>query len=132
MPCFIRGLLDFTQPCFNNLKSIICFISAIERAISSTRPVHSIIRLYGGKHIIPVLLRCFVNENGYAVTCKHVAELLRRIGYINQRYAAFRKKGKNYHWITNRRLQLKGTGIKNIIISQIPAFRLRNNFIDCI
>ena len=79
------------------------FISAIERATEFTRPVHSIIRFYGGKHIIPDLLRCFVNENGYAVTCKHVAELLAASDGINQRYAAFREERKNYHWITNRR-----------------------------
>jgi len=108
------------------------FISAIERATEFTRPVHSIIRLYGGKHIIPGSATLFfVNENGYAVTCKHVAELLAASDGINQRYAAFREDRKKLPLDNKQATQLKGLELK-YHYKPDTSIQIRNNFIDCI
>ncbi|TAE28831.1 MAG: serine protease [Cytophagales bacterium] len=69
------------------------FVDAIERIDTFTRPVHSIIRLYGHGEIVPGSATLFfVNETGCAVTCKHVAELLINADQINQNYRTFQSE----------------------------------------
>ena len=53
------------------------FENAIESISTFTRPVNTILRTYSGKQIIPGSATLFfVNEEGYAITCKHVIDLL--------------------------------------------------------
>ncbi len=67
------------------------FIEAIERVSDFTRPLHTIMRTYGGKQIIPgAATLFFVNEHGYALTCKHVVDLLVTAENINTTFAYFK------------------------------------------
>ncbi len=66
------------------------FVDAIEHVDSFTRPIHSIIRLYGHNEIIPGSATLFfVNEEGCAITCKHVAEQIVQEPQIYGHYNQF-------------------------------------------
>lgn len=80
------------------------FVRAIDEVSKFTRPIHSIIRSYGTNKVFPgAATLFFVNEEGVAITCKHVAEQLIHAEQINQQYllftqARFRlKKDENYN-----------------------------------
>ena len=67
------------------------FVEAIDKAAQFTRAIHSIIRTYGGRKIIPGAgTLFFVNEFGFAVTCKHVVELLISSDKLNKQYVDFK------------------------------------------
>ena len=66
------------------------FVKAIERVSEFTRPIHIITRLYNQAEIRPgAATLFFINENGDAITCKHVADLIVNVGAIQQHYARF-------------------------------------------
>jgi hypothetical protein len=72
------------------------FQAAIEKVAAFTRPIHTILRTYGGKQIIPgAATLFFVNEEGYAVTCKHVIQLLAASDKLTKNYRAFAPIRKN-------------------------------------
>jgi Trypsin-like peptidase domain len=66
------------------------FVEAIEEVDNFTRPIYSISRTFGGSVTGGTGTFFFVNENGVAVTCKHVAQLIIQAEEINQRYRYFR------------------------------------------
>jgi hypothetical protein len=108
------------------------FINAIEKASEFTRPIHTITKTYKGTDIIPgAATLFFINDEGYALTCRHVVELLLQGEQINDHYNKFKaektqlKTGKNY----NRQLRalLLKYNIKNDSTVQI-----KNSFIDCV
>ena len=75
------------------------FVEAIEKAAAFTRPIHSIRRYYGSKVVIPgAATLFFVNEEGWALTCKHVAGTLMAADKLNASYKAFKnemRRGQN-------------------------------------
>ena len=69
------------------------FIEAIEKVSEFTRPIHTILRTYSGKQIIPGAATIFfVNEEGYAITCKHVIELLVASETLAKNYINFKNE----------------------------------------
>lgn len=69
------------------------FADAIERVSKYTRPIKFIMRNFGSSEIIPgTATLFFVNENGVAVTCKHVAAELLKCAQINNSYAQYRSE----------------------------------------
>ena len=67
------------------------FKESIEKVANFTRPIHTIQRTYGGKQIIPgTATLFFVNEEGYAITCKHVIELLVASENLTKNYKNFK------------------------------------------
>ena len=80
------------------------FTDAIRKAGTFTRPVRFISRNYASNIIVPGAATLFyINENGCALTCRHVAEEIIRAESINKNYAEFRKeisalkKGGNFN-----------------------------------
>lgn len=66
------------------------FVKAIEEINRFTRPIHSILRNYGsGKVRAGAATLFFVNEEGTAVTCRHVAEHLLDSEKTNEQYLLF-------------------------------------------
>ncbi|MFN3382391.1 MAG: trypsin-like peptidase domain-containing protein [Runella zeae] len=75
------------------------FVEAIKRVGAFTRPIHIITRLYKQSEVLPgAASMFFVNENGYAVTCKHVAEIIvnATMGITQQNYNRFRGESHKY------------------------------------
>ncbi|MEO6404428.1 MAG: trypsin-like peptidase domain-containing protein [Ferruginibacter sp.] len=108
------------------------FISAIEKVGNFTRPVHTIMRTYAGKQILPgAATLFFVNEEGYAVTCKHVIDLLAQAETINQTYNNFRKEKQQIAADPKFRQLLKGLELKYKYNAD-SIIQIKNNFIDCV
>lgn len=69
------------------------FVKAIEEIQKFTRPVHTIIRHYHNDFIQPdAATLFFVNEDGVAITCKHVLNVLIQEEQINAHFENFRKE----------------------------------------
>ena len=80
------------------------FVDAIERAAGFTRAIHSIARLWGAKNVIPGSSTLFfINRDGWALTCAHVAKQFLDGQQITDRFAEFKREraslsaGKNRH-----------------------------------
>jgi hypothetical protein len=107
------------------------FINAIEINSKYTRPIHTITKQYSSNDVIPGAATIFfINDEGYALTCKHVIELLAQSEPINKNYEAFKleknklpKNGKLKRNIKALKLKYK--------ISDNSTVQLQNTFIDC-
>lgn len=69
------------------------FVSAIERAAAFTRPIHFITRYYGTTDVHPgAATLFFVNADGWALTCRHVAAELAGADQLLAKYNEFKAK----------------------------------------
>lgn len=69
------------------------FVQAIETAIKFTRPIHTISRTYGSTLIqAGASSLFFVNNEGWALTCGHVAKQIAISDKILARKMAFEKE----------------------------------------
>src|SRR5262245_34900754 len=106
------------------------FESAIENTLRFTRPLHSISRTYSGLVTAGTSTFFFVNDNGVAVTCKHVAEMIPAAENINKAFLKFRAerdqlpKDNKYHRMVQG-LELKYKYKKETTV------QLKNNFLNC-
>ena len=108
------------------------FINAIEKVAHFTRPVHSILRTYAGKQVIPSAATLFfVNEEGYAITCKHVAEMLLSSEAINQLYQQFKNEKQQLVNDPKQKQLVKGLELKYKLNAD-QTIQLKNNFVDCV
>ena len=71
------------------------FEKAIEKVLQFTRPLHSISRTYGGLILPGSSTFFFVNDNGVAITCKHVMELIPAAENINQNFLKYKAERDN-------------------------------------
>ncbi len=108
------------------------FVDAIEKAQLFTRPVHSIGRNYGSTVIQPgAATLFFINAEGWALTCKHVANQLIAGQKLADKQQAFNRE------MANLRGQKKGKQIKRELehkygLSKQNTFELYNRFINCV
>jgi len=67
------------------------FVAAIRQANLYARPLQILTRYFGSRDINRLAATFFaVNADGWALTCKHVVELMLDEGRINDRYAGYR------------------------------------------
>lgn len=108
------------------------FVEAIKKAAKFTRPLHSISRNYGSTIIHPgAATLFFVNSDGWALTCKHVANQITAAEIIGGKYDVFKKELDS----------LEGTMKRNKIVKQLEkkhgyrgktTLEIRNRFMACI
>ena len=68
------------------------FAKAIRQVANFTSPIHFIQRCYNDTKVNPGSATLFfVNDDGCAITCKHVASLLTNADMINTKYDAFKQ-----------------------------------------
>ena len=108
------------------------FIKAIETATSFTKPIHIIQRFYGSEEVHPAAATLFfVNSEGWALTCRHVANILMLERQLNKHKADFEAdfasmQGKKKDKQILKELQHK-YGLNNKTI-----FEIKPLFINCV
>ncbi len=108
------------------------FIEAIESVSKFTRPIHTILRTYSGKQIIPgAATLFFINEDGYALTCKHVIELLTNSDNVLKKYTDFKIERDRLPKDGRYKQNLKGLELKYKLNPEIEI-QLKNTFVDCV
>ena len=68
------------------------FVKAIENVDLFTKPIHTLSRTYGGLVLPGSATMFFVNEDGVAITCKHVAELIVNAENVNSQFRTFQSE----------------------------------------
>ncbi len=107
------------------------FVKAIEEINRFTRPIHTIMRTYGSSKVFPgASTLFFVNEEGVAITCRHVAEQILQSEKINQQYLLFTQArfrlNKDEHYDSNiKELELSNKYTPETII------QAKHFFADC-
>jgi len=108
------------------------FLKPIENTSGFTRAIHSITRTYKGKNIIPGSSTLFfVNEDGYAVTCKHVIDLLATSETVNRKYSEFKNERDKLPVDGKLREKLKRLEIKYEYRDE-TIIGIKNNFMNCV
>ncbi len=69
------------------------FVAAIEKAAGFTRAIHTIVRTWGSDRIVPGSATLFfVNADGWALTCAHVAKQFSDGQAVADKFTAFREE----------------------------------------
>lgn len=108
------------------------FANAIDLVGNFTRPVKVITRNYKDTTIVPGTATIFfVNDEGCAITCKHVAEELIIADSINQNYNNFKNECTQLPNDNKRRSAIKKLEYKyNLSSSQVAQMKVQ--FPDCV
>ena len=102
------------------------FANAIQKTGEFTRPILTISRFFGSTQVNPgTATLFFVNENGDAVTCRHVAKLVMDAERINRRYEDFKKK-RSEHPENAEKLAAQ-YGYNSTVLAE-----MRHNFVDTV
>jgi hypothetical protein len=108
------------------------FVKAIQKAAQFTRPLHTISRNFDSQKIIPgAATLFFINEEGYAITAKHVAELLNQSEQIAQNYQAYSDEKSKLSLDNSGIDQSKALQTKYKILEH-STIQIKNSFIDCV
>jgi len=108
------------------------FVNAIELVSQFTRPIHSIERFYGSTEVFPGAASLFfVNADGWALTCKHVADRIVGSDELHKRKQSFdadfaAQKGKKKDKQIFRELEHKYK------LNHQAVFEIRNVFVNCV
>ena len=98
------------------------FENAIENVLKFSRPLHSISRTYGGLVSPGTSTFFFVNNNGVAITCKHVVNLIPAADNLNQTFIKFKAERDN-EWLI-----LPGQPFQNQLSSKLDTACLNTRF----
>ena len=101
------------------------FAQAIQEVAGFTRAIHSISRNFEGKQVQRGSATLFfVNQEGYALTCKHVAQWLTQADQINKVYSQYLKGNLEGNQTKQLAYQL---GLKSDKTAE-----MRVTFVDCV
>jgi hypothetical protein len=106
------------------------FQSAIETVLQFTRPLHTISRTYGGLISPGTSTFFFVNDNGVAITCKHVLNVILGADAINNSYLQFKSERDRLPQDNKLRRSVQGLEAK-YKYNKESTVQLRNNFLNC-
>jgi len=107
------------------------FVGAIERAVEFTRPIHTIVRYFGSTEVHPGAASLFfVNDAGWALTCRHVAQQVIDADRLAERYQAF-KAERDAVTGKKRRQAERELARKHGFDSPQPV-EVRNLFVNCV
>lgn len=106
------------------------FEKAIEKISEFTRPMHTISRTYGGLVLPGTSTLFFVNDDGVAITCKHIFQLIPAAENLNQTFAKFRDERDRLPKDGKYKQTLKGLELK-YKYSNDATVQLKNNFVNC-
>lgn len=109
------------------------FTVAIERAAEFTRPIHIITRMWGSPTVITgAATLFFVNTDGWALTCKHVASHLLSSDGVNIRYEQFKGEiAAIPPGCTNRNEKVNELVCKHGLTDATPV-ETHNLFMNCV
>lgn len=108
------------------------FVDAIEKVDQFTRPIHFILRYYTGSDIVPGTgTLFFVNENGFAVTCGHVARQILFANSIYENYLKFNSELRPFERDPGYDTQRQLLEVKYKLTQETPI-RILFNFINCV
>jgi hypothetical protein len=108
------------------------FSDAIDRVDPFTRPIHSIVRLFGHNEIVPgTATLFFVNQEGCAITCRHVAELITQTEVIHKNHRAFQGERRQVERQPNASKRIAELE-KKYNLRPDTVVRIRNNFVGCV
>ncbi len=103
------------------------FVNAINKVSGYVRAIHSISRNFGQEKINKgAATLFFVNDEGYAITCKHVAQWIMQAEKINQKYDQFLRESISFP------LERRKTYADQIGLSTEKVAEMRITFVDCV
>lgn len=108
------------------------FVEAIEKAVQYTRPIHTISRVWGSTTVIPGAASLFfVNADGWALTCKHVANQLAFAQQLLTKFTAFKAERAQLPAGKKSRHLLRALEHKHGYSSGVPV-EMYNNLVNCV
>lgn len=108
------------------------FVDAIELVSRYTRPIHTIARAWESPTIMPgASTLFFVNADGWALTCGHVARSLMASDQLSQKYAAFKSERAAIPMAPKRRQSIQQLERK-YSYSRGAVFDVKNRFMACV
>jgi hypothetical protein len=109
------------------------FVKAIEEIQKFTRPMHVILRYYGNDYATPGTgTLFFVNDEGVAITCKHIAENIIHSDRINQQYANLKSERNSFGTKIDGKYkkQIEALETKYGLIKQESVIQIRCTIMD--
>src|SRR6056297_4029187 len=108
------------------------FVEAIQHISQFTRPIQTLIRTYGAKTVRPGLSSLFfINDQGVAVSCKHVANLITAANQKLKQYQSFKEKLAALPRDHTFEKAFEGL-IKEYRYTENTVVQVKNNFVGCV
>ena len=108
------------------------FVDAIEKAAQFTRAIHTIYRYFDSKGIHPgAATLFFVNPDGWALTCKHVAQQIIHAESLPEKYQTYKRELAN-HPRRKRSQTVKELRRKYGFGDRQSVVQIQNSFMNCV